>query len=130
MITGMDTPMFTCVQTPFTNAYPILQTHSLPLKNAFVGHVVALGVTVTGVVVGAVITGAVTGVVGVLVVVIVESGGDAVVPVAVGGIVAVATVVVETVVVVVTVVPATHFPAVRICPNLLEQVLQATPPSL
>lgn len=40
----------------------------------------------------------------------------------------------ETVVVVVTVMvvvwAATHLPAVRISPSLLEQVLQATPPSL
>lgn len=32
--------------------------------------------------------------------------------------------------VVVVVVPTTHFPPLRMKPNLLEQVLQATPPSL
>jgi hypothetical protein len=34
------------------------------------------------------------------------------------------------VVVVVVVLAVTHFPPVKICPNLLEQVLQPTPPSL
>lgn len=32
--------------------------------------------------------------------------------------------------VVVVVVPTTHFPPLKMNPNLLEQVLQATPPSL
>lgn len=34
------------------------------------------------------------------------------------------------VVVVVVLDPAIHFPLTKICPSLLEQVLQATPPSL